>query len=70
MKMMIKETTVCQVRPLDFTCDHMGSTIEGISILKPPVLFFDLKNKGKVTSDLPHSETSLLTVAMQMVTGS
>ncbi len=52
MKMTIKETTVCQIRPLNFTCDHMGSTIEGISILKSLVLFFGLKKKGKVTGDL------------------
>lgn len=74
MEMTIKETTVCQIRPFKYTCDHMGSTIEGISILKSVVLFFGLKNKGRVTSDLPPlvvyrlpSKRCSLTVAMQMV---
>lgn len=53
MRMTIRETTVCQICPLNFTCDHIGSTIERIAILKALVLFFGLKNKGKVTSDLP-----------------
>lgn len=74
MRMTIRETTVCQICPLNFTCDHIGSTIERIAILKALVLFFGLKNKGKVTSDLPPlvvfglpTKRCSLTVAMQMV---
>lgn len=50
MSVTIKRTMVCQISPILFTCEHMGSTIEGIFILKLVVLFFSMKYNVKMNT--------------------